>query len=69
MQHAFVVRRREAQFTVFFWLTWAPLTLDVSRWYAWRSWFVVTLVIGLAVWGFRNVLGKQSAFAAVSLEG
>ncbi len=30
---------------------------------------MVALVVGLAVWGFRNVLGKQSAFAAVSLEG
>jgi hypothetical protein len=58
-----------AQLTVFFWLSSAPLTFDVSRWYAWRSWLVVALVVGLAVWGFRNVLGKQSAFAAMSLDG
>jgi len=50
-------------------LSAAPLTLDVGRWYVWRSWFVVALVIGLALWGFRNVLGKQSAFPAGALDG
>jgi hypothetical protein len=50
-------------------LTSAPLTLDVGRWYVWRSWFVVALVLGLAFWGFRNVLGKQSAFPAGALDG
>jgi hypothetical protein len=49
------------------WVT--PLTLDVGRWYVWRSWFVVALVVGLALWGFRNVLGKQSAFPAGALDG
>jgi hypothetical protein len=57
------------QLAVFLFLRATPLTLEVSRWYAWRSWLVVALVVGLAVWGFRNVLGKQSAFAAVSLDG
>ena len=57
------------QLAVFWFLRAAPLTLDVSRWYAWRSYLVVALVVSVAVWGFRNVLGKQPAFAAVSLEG
>ena len=47
----------------------APLTLDAGRWYAWRSWFVVALVVVLAIWGFRNVLGKQSALPAGALDG
>ncbi len=50
-------------------LATAPLTLDASRWYAWRSWFVVALVVAIAIWGFRNVLGKQSAFPAAALDG
>jgi hypothetical protein len=48
---------------------YAPWTLDMSRWYAWRQWFVVAAIIALAVWGFRNVLGKQTAFPAAALEG
>ncbi len=44
-----------------------PWTLDLSRWYAWRSGFVIAIVAGLAFWGFRNVLGRQSAFPADAL--
>jgi hypothetical protein len=51
----------------FLWNT--PLTVDFGQWYVWRSCFVVSLVAGLAFWGFRNVLGKQSAFPAVALDG
>jgi hypothetical protein len=47
----------------------APWTLDLSRWYAWRQCVVVALIAGLAFWGFRNVLGKQSAFPAGVLDG
>jgi hypothetical protein len=46
-----------------------PWTLDFSRWYAWRGVFVLTIVAALAFWGFRNVLGKQSAFPAGALDG
>ena len=49
-------------------LWWTPLTYDVTRWYAWRTGVVVTLIAGLAFWGFRNVLGKQSAFPAGALD-
>ena len=44
-----------------------PLTADLTRWYAWRTVTVAAIVIGLAVWGFRNVLGSQTAFAAEEL--
>ena len=49
-------------------LSSASLTFDAGRWYVWRSWFVVALVVGLAIWGFRNVLGKQRAFPAGALD-
>jgi serine/threonine-protein kinase len=44
-------------------------TLDLSRWYAWRQWVVVAAIVALMVWGFRNVLGKQSAFPGEALDG
>jgi hypothetical protein len=47
----------------------APWTLDMSRWYAWRQWCVVAIIAALAVWGFRNVLGRQSAFPTGALDG
>jgi hypothetical protein len=46
-----------------------PWTLDLSRWYAWRQWFVVAIIAALAVLGFRNVLGRQSAFPTGALDG
>ena len=46
----------------------APLTLDTSRWYVWQGAFVVALVLGLAIWGFKNVLGKQTLLPAGALE-
>ncbi len=45
-----------------------PWTMDVSRWYAWRGALVLAAVAALAVWGFRNVLGRQSAFPAGALD-
>ena len=45
-----------------------PWTLDYARWFAWRPGLTCTLVVGLAVWGFVSVLGRQSAFAAVDLD-
>ena len=49
-------------------LSHAPLTLDASRWYFWQGAFVVALVLELAIWGFRNVLGKQTLLPAGALE-
>jgi hypothetical protein len=45
-----------------------PLTLDWSRWYAWQTVYVMMFVAGLALWGFWNVLGRQSAFSGGVLE-
>lgn len=45
-----------------------PWTMDFGRWYAWRGWFAVGVVVALAVWGFRNVLGRQSAFPPGALD-
>ena len=43
----------------------APLTMDFSRWYAWRGLFVVALVVGCALFGFKRALTRQSAFGRV----
>jgi hypothetical protein len=47
----------------------APWTLHLSRWYAWRQWVVLAVIAGLAFWGFKNVLGRQSAFPSGALDG
>lgn len=46
-------------------LLFAPLTTDFSRWYAWRGLFVVALVMGCALYGFKLALARQSAFGKV----
>jgi hypothetical protein len=45
-----------------------PWTLDTSRWYAWQGGFSAAILIALALWGFRNVLGKQSVFPSGTLD-
>jgi len=45
-----------------------PWTLDVTKWFAWRPILTVILVMALALWGFRNVLGRQTAFPRLSLD-
>lgn len=45
-----------------------PWTFALTRWYAWPTWCATVLIGGLAFWGFRNVLGRQSAFPAESLD-
>ena len=45
-----------------------PLTYDPTRWYARRTGALVLIIGGLAFWGFRNVLGRQSAFPPGALD-
>jgi len=43
----------------FFVLRFAPLTFDFSRWYAWRSLFVLAVLASVAVFAFVAVLGGR----------
>ena len=45
-----------------------PWTFDLAKWFAWRPILSVILIMGLAFWGFRNVLGRQSAFPKLRLD-
>ncbi len=47
----------------------APFTLDPSRWYFWYSVPALVFVLGLAIWGFLNVLGRQSLVPIDALDG
>jgi hypothetical protein len=46
-----------------------PWTFELTKWFAWRQGMTVVFLLALALWGFRNVLGKQSVFPAAALEG
>ena len=46
-----------------------PMTLDFSRWYAGRSVLALSVVVALAIYGFRCALGKQAAFGGLIAEG
>jgi hypothetical protein len=39
-----------------------PWTFDLGRWYAQPTWLSAATIAALALWGFRNVLGRQPAF-------
>lgn len=41
------------------WILFVSLTTDFSRWCAWRGLFVVTLVMGCALFGFKLALTQQ----------
>jgi len=43
-----------------------PWTSELTRWHAGPTWLAGALLAGLALWGFKNVLGRQSAFSAES---
>jgi hypothetical protein len=43
-----------------------PWTATLTGWAAWPMWFTTILLAALAFWGFRNVLGRQTAFPAES---
>jgi serine/threonine-protein kinase len=45
-----------------------PWTFDLTKWFAWRPMLSVVLVIGLGLWGFRSVLGRQPAFPKLRLD-
>jgi uncharacterized membrane protein len=47
----------------------SPDTLQAKRWYFWQGIVAVAIVAALVFWGFRNVLGKQSAFPTGALVG
>ena len=50
-------------------LSCAPLTLDFSRWYAWRTGVIAALLLLIAVWGFRAMMGRRKILSASLLEG
>jgi hypothetical protein len=50
-------------------LSAAPITLDPSRWYFWYAVPPLVFVLGLAIWGFANVMGKQSLVPVDALDG
>jgi hypothetical protein len=45
-----------------------PWTFDPAAWFAWRAGLTVVLVLGVAVWGFLNAIGRQSAFPEAGLD-
>jgi hypothetical protein len=47
----------------------APLTSDLSAWYADKGLIVVALVLVLAIWSFRNALGGRRVLKGDVLEG
>jgi len=47
----------------------APLTLDFSRWYAWRTVVIAVLLFAIAAWGFRAVMGRRKILSAAMFEG
>jgi hypothetical protein len=49
-------------------LSLLPVTLDFSRWYIGRSLFLLLILIGLAVYGFRAALAGRPAFNIAGLE-
>jgi serine/threonine-protein kinase len=57
-----------AGITVSYLLRSAPWTFDLAKWFAWRPMLSVILIGGLALWGFRNVLGRQSVFPKLQLD-
>ncbi|MGH7742475.1 MAG: hypothetical protein ACRENS_10685, partial [Candidatus Eiseniibacteriota bacterium] len=46
-----------------------PLTLDFSRWYAWRTGVIAALLFAIAAWGFRAAMGRRRIISAAMLEG
>ncbi|HKW51194.1 MAG TPA: serine/threonine-protein kinase [Candidatus Eisenbacteria bacterium] len=56
--------------TVLFLLEFSTaLTLDPSRWYAWRTGVVAAILLSLALWGFRAAMGRRKILSVSELEG
>ena len=45
-----------------------PLTLDFSRWYAWRTGAAALLLVAIAAWGFRAAMGRRRILSAAMLD-
>ena len=45
-----------------------PVTVDLSRWYIGRSLFILLILIGLAVYGFRAALAGRPAFGSLAVD-
>ena len=45
-----------------------PVEIYLSKWFVWRPGLTCALVIGLVVWVFINVLGRQPVVAAPDLD-
>jgi hypothetical protein len=46
-----------------------PLTLDFSRWYAWRTGVIAALLLAIAAWGFRALMGRRRILSAAMFDG
>jgi hypothetical protein len=49
-------------------LATTPITLDLSQWYAGRSFFTLMILSAIAFYGFRTALGRKPVFGMVALE-
>jgi protein-S-isoprenylcysteine O-methyltransferase Ste14 len=48
-------------------LVTAPLTLNLSRWYAGRGLLIVAAILAAAIWAFWTSLGGRRALGALRL--
>ena len=46
----------------------APLTWDLSAWYASRGLFIVAMTLALAAWSFRHALGGRKVLSESFLD-
>ncbi|HYR69600.1 MAG TPA: hypothetical protein VER77_06925, partial [Candidatus Dormibacteraeota bacterium] len=58
-----------AWMTNFLFVFVTPLTLDFSRWYAWRTVAIAALLLAIAAWSFRAAMGRHKILTAAMFEG
>ena len=68
-QRAGVVAGIVAVITLILLSACTPLTIDFSRWYAWRTGVIAALLLVMAVWGFRAAMGRRSILSTDVFEG